>query len=100
MHFIYFICYIACTLYIIYILCTSFRINSISRLFGKNAEICFTGQGSQYRGMGFNLYKNNKVAKRIVDEADAALGFKISDIINIKFQNIRGFSNYIPKKSK
>jgi [acyl-carrier-protein] S-malonyltransferase len=64
--------------------------NSIPRrLFGKNTAICFTGQhtfhypghGLHYPGMDFNLYKNNKIAKKIVDEADASLGFKISDVL-------------------
>jgi [acyl-carrier-protein] S-malonyltransferase len=49
--------------------------------FTNNAAICFTGQGSQYPGMGLDVYKNNNVARRIIDEADAALGFKISDIM-------------------
>eukprot|EP00943_MAST-04B_sp_MAST-4B-sp1_P001264 g1264.t1 len=64
--------------------------NSIPRrLFGKNTAICFTGQhtfhypghGSHYPGMDFSLYKNNKIANKIVDEAEATLGFKISDIL-------------------
>ena len=41
----------------------------------------FTGQGSQYPGMGEDLYKMHKTAKDIIDEADDALGFKLSSIM-------------------
>lgn len=40
----------------------------------------FPGQGSQYVGMGKELYDHFPEAKKIFDEADAALGFKISDL--------------------
>lgn len=41
----------------------------------------FPGQGSQTVGMGFDLYKNNKDARAVFDEMDAALNEKLSDII-------------------
>lgn len=40
----------------------------------------FSGQGSQYAGMGKELYDNFECAKAVFDEADRALGFSISDI--------------------
>lgn len=40
----------------------------------------FSGQGAQYAGMGKELYDNYECAKRVFDEADEALGFKISDL--------------------
>ena len=47
----------------------------------KNAAIMFTGQGSQYPGMGKDLYEKHSIAKDIIDEADDALGFKLSEIM-------------------
>ena len=41
----------------------------------------FPGQGSQFVGMGKDLYDNNPLAKKMFDEADAILGFKITDIM-------------------
>ncbi|MBN09772.1 MAG: [acyl-carrier-protein] S-malonyltransferase [Flavobacteriaceae bacterium] len=40
----------------------------------------FPGQGSQFRGMGKELYKNKK-AKSLFEEANSILGFNISDIM-------------------
>jgi len=40
----------------------------------------FPGQGSQYVGMGKSLYENFKVAKDTFEEANEALGLKISDL--------------------
>ena len=40
----------------------------------------FPGQGSQYAGMGKNLAETFPVAKQVFEEADAALGFAISDL--------------------
>jgi [acyl-carrier-protein] S-malonyltransferase len=38
----------------------------------------FPGQGSQYAGMGRDVYERHASAKKVFDEADAALGFSIS----------------------
>src|SRR5437899_11669185 len=40
----------------------------------------FPGQGSQYAGMGKNLAETFPAAKQVFEEADAALGFAISDL--------------------
>ena len=41
----------------------------------------FPGQGSQFPGMGKDLYENNTLAKELFDKADSILGFKITDIM-------------------
>jgi len=41
----------------------------------------FPGQGSQFSGMGRDLYENNAVAKKMFDRANEILGFKITDIM-------------------
>jgi [acyl-carrier-protein] S-malonyltransferase len=40
----------------------------------------FPGQGSQYVGMGKDLYEGNAAAKMLFDKADETLGFSISKI--------------------
>jgi [acyl-carrier-protein] S-malonyltransferase len=40
----------------------------------------FPGQGSQYSGMGKELADTYRVARRVFEEADDALGMKLSDI--------------------
>ena len=40
----------------------------------------FSGQGAQSVGMGRDLYENSAAAKAVFDEADAVLGYSISDI--------------------
>ena len=41
----------------------------------------FPGQGSQFPGMGKDLYENNSEAKAMFDKANEILGFNIADIM-------------------
>ena len=41
----------------------------------------FPGQGSQFEGMGKDMYQNNSDAREYFKEADHILGFKISEIM-------------------
>ncbi len=41
----------------------------------------FPGQGSQFSGMGKDFYENNAFAKKLFEQANEILGFRISDIM-------------------
>ena len=46
----------------------------------KNAFV-FPGQGAQHPGMGKSYYENSSFAKRIFEQANELLGFRISDVM-------------------
>lgn len=41
----------------------------------------FPGQGSQFPGMAKNLYESNPIAKKLLEDANDILGFRITDIM-------------------
>ncbi len=47
----------------------------------NNQAFIFPGQASQFVGMGKDLYENSPLAKNMFDEADALLGYKISEVM-------------------
>ena len=47
----------------------------------KTTIFAFPGQGSQYLGMGKNVYDNYQVARDVFNEVDEALGFSLTKII-------------------
>lgn len=47
----------------------------------KNEGILFPGQGAQFSGMGRDWYEARPTARRLFDEANEILGFKLTDAI-------------------
>ena len=41
----------------------------------------FPGQGSQFPGMGKDLYEKSAVAKELMDKANEVLGFSLTDVM-------------------
>src|SRR5450631_137449 len=46
-----------------------------------NHAYVFPGQGSQFPGMGKNLYETSAFAKKLFEQANEIIGYRISDIM-------------------
>ncbi|RCW51652.1 MULTISPECIES: ACP S-malonyltransferase [Halanaerobium] len=62
-----------------------------------NLVFMFSGQGSQYVGMGKELYENYDEAKKVLDEANQILDFDLKDMIfNGPEENLNNTKNTQP----
>jgi len=52
----------------------------VSQLSQSKIAFIFPGQGSQTVGMGKELYEKYPIARQTFDEADEALGYKLSQV--------------------
>lgn len=41
----------------------------------------FPGQGAQFKGMGKDLYENSATARRLMDQADEVLGYRLTEVM-------------------
>ncbi|MBI4201942.1 MAG: ACP S-malonyltransferase [Chloroflexi bacterium] len=55
--------------------------NGADDLFSTPTAYLFPGQGAQEVGMGRDLYTDSPAARRIIDDADKALGFSLSSLM-------------------
>ena len=66
-------------------------------ILGGKVAYVFSGQGSQSVGMGLDLYESSEAARKVFDDADTALGFKLSKLIfQGPDQNLRDTINSQP----
>jgi [acyl-carrier-protein] S-malonyltransferase len=55
--------------------------HQIQNFYSNMKAYIFPGQGSQFIGMGQNLYESNKAAQELFEQANKILGFRITDIM-------------------
>ena len=56
------------------------KANEISKMNDMKAYV-FPGQGAQYPGMGKDLYENSEHAKKLFEQANQILGFRITELM-------------------